>query len=224
MATTSARRRTPAWRSRRTVRASGGPPSNRTAVPSGCWMSVASPWPTSRKRTVRLAGRPAGRGAPARSRRRGRARPAPPARRGGVAGMRRSAPASWAGSAPAGRARRARLRMNRTSDRHQRVGAQRPRPGCRAAAARLAPGSSANVAGEPAQVSPRAAPRPTRSRAMPADAGAARKLSQRAVQHARPHHERHSRQREQVGREARERDAVEVVGEQAAPWRGWPPG
>ena len=60
VATTSASRRTPARRSRRTTPASGGPPSNRIAVPSGCWTSVASPWPTSRKRTVRAVGGPGG--------------------------------------------------------------------------------------------------------------------------------------------------------------------
>ena len=36
--------------------ASGGPASNSTAPPSGCWMSVASPCPTSRKRTVSVSG------------------------------------------------------------------------------------------------------------------------------------------------------------------------
>ena len=36
--------------------ASGGPASNSTAPPSGCWTSVASPCPTSRKRTVGVSG------------------------------------------------------------------------------------------------------------------------------------------------------------------------
>ena len=56
MATTTASRLTPARRSSRVTPPSGGPPSNSTAVPSGCWMSVASPWPMSRNRTVRSPG------------------------------------------------------------------------------------------------------------------------------------------------------------------------
>src|SRR5918999_569748 len=56
VATARASRSTPALRRRRATPAPGGPPSNKTAVPSGSWMSVESPWPTSRKRTVSRPG------------------------------------------------------------------------------------------------------------------------------------------------------------------------
>src|SRR5918996_536846 len=83
----SASRSTPALRRRRATPAPGGPPSKSTAVPSGCWMRVASPWPTSRKRTV---SRPGGSGpsrAGAAAARRGR-EPAVGGVRGGEGGER----------------------------------------------------------------------------------------------------------------------------------------
>ena len=168
------------------TRASGGPPSNRTALPSGCWIRVASPWPTSRKETVN------GSGGPGAARRATSAASATSA--ANAAGAAAAEPAARRLGAARGRRRGRRPPAPPRRECDGRIG--QPGTDGRAAAEGSRPRQVGKALGESRERQGSAATGPGRRQLR----GRGRHGRPRRAprQHPGPHHRRHRRQREQV--------------------------
>ena len=197
-------------------RASGGPPSNSTAAPLGSWISVASPWPTSRNETVSgRAARPAG--AVASSRRTRRAGP------DGRRARRRRSPRQ---PPPGGRAAPARRLRPPRQPRRQRApsaampayaAASRQRRAA-AAARRLAVRRVAEPARHGAQVGEQQSVERAERQPPSAERGPP-SAAERRLHHAEPHDRRHRRQRQPGWPAARRAGPSRSGAPAAARWR-----